>query len=465
MADDRGMVPRAVSLSPLFVCLSAGCLALPPLPRLPAEDATGTAAGGDTGAPWGDLGVPAPWPVTSGGSHGGAATASASSSDSTSSSSLSGGAGGSTTSSSGSSSTGAAPVAQAWRITEVVADPEGTDGGASSPEWVELLNVGVAAQSVADLRVEATGWPVVDARVLGSPAIVIEPGGWLVVQRYATASDVPAAAQAPAALGGAWTLGFSSSGGLRNADGAVGVDDGLGAFADVVLWGAPQAAPFDDPGDWAGAPASAPGPGRSLCRLDADLDGDVAEDLGDCALTPGAPPPPPIADPGTVTIVEVLSNPVGASTSEGPLEFVELLNLGPGPVDLAGYVIADDPVAGATGTDPLLVAGGDGGCLPSSCLAAGRRALITGSGYAGAIGTALWLTTDDTTIANGGLTATEPVVLRDGDDLVVSSYRLWADPAAEPNPTTVEQALVRTAPEAADEPTGWTFATPTPGEP
>jgi hypothetical protein len=165
-----------------------------------------------------------------------------------------------------------------------------------------------------------------------------------------------------------------------------------------------------------------------------------------------------------VVIVEVLSNPVGASTSEGPLEFVELVNLGPGPVDLAGFVIADSPVAGATGTDPLLVAGGDGGCLPSSCLAAGRRALITGNGYTGAIGSALWLTTDDTTIANAGLSATEPVILRDGSDVVVSSYRLWTDPAAEPNPAAVEQALVREAPEAPDDPTTWTFALPTPGD-
>ncbi|MEZ4429735.1 MAG: hypothetical protein R3A51_18820, partial [Nannocystaceae bacterium] len=78
-------------------------------------------------------------------------------------------------------------------------------------------------------------------------------------------------------------------------------------------------------------------------------------------------------------------------------------------------------------------------------------------------GDALVLVTDDSTLADGGLSSLEPVVLRDARGAVVSTYRLWTDPEAAPNPATRDDALVRDDVAAPDTPEHWQFAAPTPG--
>jgi hypothetical protein len=163
--------------------------------------------------------------------------------------------------------------------------------------------------------------------------------------------------------------------------------------------------------------------------------------------------------------VEVLSNAPGPSASERELEYVELLNLGPDAVDLDGWTIADAAELDAPGRDPLLYREGDGGCEPATCLAPGRRALVVGGAYLGPTGDALVLETDDMTLADGGLTAHEPVVLRDADDAVASTYRLWDDPYAEPYPIDVELPAHRLSPEAADSAEAWALAESSPGLP
>jgi hypothetical protein len=46
---------------------------------------------------------------------------------------------------------------------------------------------------------------------------------------------------------------------------------------------------------------------------------------------------------------------------------------------------------------------------------------------------------------------------------VRTTYRVWVDPLAAPDPASKEAALVRTAADAPDEPASWDFSEPTPG--
>jgi hypothetical protein len=87
-----------------------------------------------------------------------------------------------------------------------------------------------------------------------------------------------------------------------------------------------------------------------------------------------------------------------------------------------------------------------------------------GDAYAGESGGALVLATDDSTIANGGLGLVEPVLVRDGEGLVVSTYRDWLDPQAEPNPSSQEQSIHRSDAMAPDEPGSWFLAPSSPGQ-
>lgn len=164
-----------------------------------------------------------------------------------------------------------------------------------------------------------------------------------------------------------------------------------------------------------------------------------------------------------VAIVEVLSNAPGPSADEKHLEYVEFLNVGTAVIDLTDWRIADDTDPAASGIDPLLYASGDGGCGPSPCLAPGHRAIVTGNAYTGDVGDGLVLFTDDTTLADGGLTSTEPVVLYDATGAVVSTYRAWSDPRSDPYPGSTEQAVERIDPMGTDQPSNWRFAPPTPG--
>lgn len=372
----------------------------------------------------------------------------------------------------------------ALTIVEVLADPDGKDGGAASPEFVEILHGGAAPTTLDGLEIAGRGWPVLDAEELGIAGRTLAPGERLTVLRYAAAADLPDPA---IVLADGIVVAFAHADGLRNADGGV-LLRADGALGDLVIYGAAQPAPWDSPEGWTGPAANTPDSGAALCRVDA-VDHDAAEDFAACVASPGADGigettggesgggSTGVAETGTtgtgtaetgmplpaeVVIVEVLSNPVGPGNGEKGAEFVELVNLGPGEVDLGGWTIADAIAEDADGIDPLLWLAGDGGCAPATCLAPGMRAIVVGGAYTGPTGDGLVLVTDDTTLANAGLAVHEPVVVRDEVGVVRSTYRDWADPLAAPDPASTEEALVRD-PAAGDEPGAWSFAAPTPG--
>ena len=369
-------------------------------------------------------------------------------------------------------STGDAAVidVDALRIAEVHPDPDGKDGGPDSPEFVEIVHVGAGPLALGGLEIVARAWPSLRTDELGLSDALLLPGQRLLVERFASAADLPDPRLSADADG--LRLAFAGGEGLRNADGGVLLRAG-DAVGDLVIYGAPQPAPWDSP--WTGPPAPAPASGASLCRVAAD-DHDDAADWAECPPSPGAPPEADAGTtgpdtgttgepgPGDVAIVEVLSNPVGPGNLEKHDEFVEIVNLGPDPVDLAGWTIRDDLGDDPTGVDVLLYGSGDGGCAPETCLAPGRRAIIVGNVYTGDAGPGLVLVTDDTTIANAGLAVHEPVGLADPAGVLRSTYRAWPDALVAPDPALTEEALVRSDLAGPDEPTGWAFAAPTPGE-
>jgi hypothetical protein len=419
------------------------------------------------------------------------------------------------------------------RLTELLPDPEGKDGGSGSPEFVEIQNVGPSTVALSAFCLRGRSWPALDAEDLGISHLALAPGQLLVVERYAEAADLPPGL--PLVEGELIHAAFSTGSGLRNADGAVLLGNG----DDLVTYGAVQPAPYDDPTAWSGEPATAPGGGESLCRVDSTVDTNRASDWELCSPSPGRVPESPDdgasgTDGSTTTtaststsastestssqsstthasgsattgqdtstetvsasttissessatttdfdtattsngglgaprvvIVEVLANPPGPSSNEKYLEYVELLNIGNAAVDLAGWTVLDDVAPQAPGADPLLHLSGDGGCAPLTCLAPGHRALVVGNAYSGPSGQALVLATDDTTIADGGLTTSEPVVIRDDSGAVVSTYRDWDDPKADPYPLYDEVPVVRVDAAGPDEPTNWCFGTASPGE-
>lgn len=349
------------------------------------------------------------------------------------------------------------------RITEVLPDPDGKDGGPDSPELIELLNPTASPVALDGLVIESRSWPKLDATALGLDGAELAPTQRLVIERYATAEDIPPGL--PKLDNGSLRTAFSTGSGLRNADGAVLVRGAMGEVADLMVYGEPQPEPFDEPGAWQGAVPEAPKSGESLCRPAPENDSDTADDWSACTPSPGKPhdPGPELPATGLIVITEVFANPPGPSSEEKLLEFVEVRNADAEAIDLADFTIADDTADDASGIDPVEHLAGDGGCEPATCLAPGHRALIVGNAYAGPAGGALVLATDDTTIADGGLSSTEPVVLRDGLGEIVSTYRDWLDQKAEPDPSSEEQAVHRLGDGAQDVPENWELGPASPG--
>ena len=383
---------------------------------------------------------------------------------------------------------GPPPDLSGLRLTEFLVDPPGKDGAAGAPEYIEIANLSPDPIALDGLVVRARSWPRLDAPALGLSGHTLPPGGLLLLRRFAKGEGPPSPTVESA--GALLTVEFSSGEGLRNNDGAAMIEGPLG-IVDAVIYGLPAPAPYDDPSAWQGPPAPKPASARALCRPIPALDSDSAIDWSECEPTPGSLPAedngtstsdtgdtgdtegaidtgdledsgePPLAP--TIAIVEVLSNPPGPAQSEKFFEYVEILNYGDASIDLAGWTVADSLADAPPGQDPLLAAGGDGGCAPATCLAPGRRALIVGNAYQGPTGGALVLATDDTTIADGGLSAAEPVVLRDPDGVMISTYRAWPDPKADPYPLNVEEPLHRAAPAAVDEASSWSYGPSSPG--
>lgn len=352
------------------------------------------------------------------------------------------------------------------RITEVLVDPAGKDGGADSPEFIELQNTSTEPLILDGLHIAARSWPVLDAGDLGLVGISLDPQGLLVVQRWV--SDGDPALTALRVVDSAIFVGFLHSGGLRNADGVMTVG-AASAVADELVYGA-DADPSPD--SWIGDAAASPGSGQSLCRATGSSDHDDASDWSGCVPSPGqnndtdpdkAPLEPVEIPVGDVQIIEVSANPPGPASEEKAYEFIEIINLSNVEVELSGCRIGDDLTHDAAGVDPLEYLAGDGGCLSATCLAPGARALIVGQGYAGPAGQGLVLATDDSTIADGGLTNTEPVVLWAPNNDMISSYRLWLDPAGDPLPND-EQPLHRLDSAGPDQAQNWISAPGTPGE-
>lgn len=364
------------------------------------------------------------------------------------------------------------------RITEVLIDPPGKDGGAESPEFVELINPGPSSVELSGLRIAAASWPILEGVELGLEGVELPVEGMLVIRRYA--ADVDPALAGVSVQGSLVFSSFIHGSGLRNGDGAVGLGP-ASSFADVLVYGAAAESPFA--AGWIGEPASTPESGQSLCRSTMSEDHDDASDWAACLPSPGSldvldggdesgsesggesgeTGEEPLEIPeAAVQIVEVASNPPGPALDEKPWEYVEIVNTSENEVELAFARIGDDLGPDAPGIDPLAYVSGDGGCLSPTCLAPGHRALIVAQGYLGESGDALVLATDDSTIADGGLTNIEPVVLWDAFDGLVSSYRAWPDPSGAPLPSD-ELPLHRINPFAIDEPASWISGPATPG--
>jgi hypothetical protein len=357
------------------------------------------------------------------------------------------------------------PTLAQLRLTEVLGDPEGKDGGESSPEFIEVHNPGPSSVALDGLLIEATSWPMLDGAELGLAGVTLEPGAFLLVRRWASGVD---ARVTMLEVGESLVaVGFIHSGGLRNSDGLVRIGSAAAAI-DELVYGLDLAEP--SPG-WNGPASASPESGRSMCR-NSPTDHDDASDWSPCDPNPGQATPDDVVEdpreptpitPGAVQIIEVSANPPGPAAEEKAYEFVEIINTSDVEIELSGCMIGDDVDFGAPGVDPLEYLDGDGGCVSTTCLAPGQRAIIVGQGYAGPIGAGLVLATNDTTIADAGLSNSEPVVLWDALGNALSSYRLWPDPSGDPLPVD-EQPLHRLALDAPDEPQSWVSAPPSPGE-
>jgi hypothetical protein len=357
------------------------------------------------------------------------------------------------------------PALAQLRLTEILVDPDGKDGGETAPEYIEIHNPGPHPVALDGLLIEAASWPMLDAAELGLVGVMLEPGAFLLVQRWATGVDpdltTPAVGESLVAIG------FIHSGALRNTDGLVRIGSAV-ETVDEIVYGLDLMEPSSG---WSGPATASPEPGRSMCR-NSPTDHDDASDWSPCDPNPGQATPEDVVEdprmpmpinPGDVQIVEVAANPPGPAADEKGYEYVEILNTSDVEIELSGCRIGDDVDPAAPGIDPLEYLAGDGGCVSTTCLAPGQRAIIVGNAYLGLIGDGLVLVTDDSTIADAGLTNSEPVVLWDALDTALSTYRVWLDPSVEPLPLD-EQPLHRLDVAAIDEPQSWVSAPPSPGE-
>src|SRR5690606_11942614 len=110
------------------------------------------------------------------------------------------------------------------RLTEVLDDPKGADGGPDSPEFIEITNSGALPAKLDGLTVTATSWPSLDAGKLGLNGVELQPDDLLVIRRWTTKVD-PALTTLEISNGVVWT-GFLHSSGLRNSDGSVALGSG-----------------------------------------------------------------------------------------------------------------------------------------------------------------------------------------------------------------------------------------------
>ncbi len=282
-------------------------------------------------------------------------------------------------------------------ISEVMANAIDEDTG----EFVELYNAGAAAVDLAGL-VLSDGDTTDTLQAFDGGDTVLDPGAFAVILDAEYADDYSIDSAAVLMTTGDTTLGNS----LSVSDPVTLYEsDGLHVL-DAFLY------------------PTNPGNGVSTERSYLDMLDDSTNWLpSSCAA--GASPGTAGCDDaassdyaGLLLINEVMANPETESTGE----FVELVNVGPDPIDLAGMILydgdADDPLEGYSDpTDTVLDAGG--------------YALILDAGYAGEYtipsGTLL-LTTDDNAICSG-LATSDPIELYDSDGVtLIDSFSFPGDP-------------------------------------
>ncbi len=258
-------------------------------------------------------------------------------------------------------------------LSEVVYDPpqSGTD---SAFEWVELYNPGDTPASLA-------GWSLADNSSADPlPAFTLPPASYLVVA--ATADGF--AANYPGFTGNAVYLGGTIGNGLSNSSDAVRLLAPDGATVDAMSYGDNTTA-FDPPcpdvpagsslarvpswqdtnraADWLAQERPSPGePGAAAQTPTAtptqpEATATPTATLADDATatptgTPTASPAPTAASPAQVRLNEILPRPDavdwdGNGTADAYDEYIEIVNLGPGAVDLGGWAL-DDIVGGGS---------------------------------------------------------------------------------------------------------------------
>jgi hypothetical protein len=191
-------------------------------------------------------------------------------------------------------------------INEIRPNPEGNDRGG---EYVEVVN---GSRAVIDL----SGWSLGDAQSGGRHVFegtILEPGGAVVVFDSGDVSAIPGGIAASSG-----TLSLDN-----NADRVV-LFDADGAPVDVVDYGtAPSGVSFNR------SPDATLGASWSLHDL-------VGTGLGSPGLRADGSPFVVIEAEAVFTLVlnEVMPNPAGTDLGQ---EYVEIVNLGPDPADLAGW--------------------------------------------------------------------------------------------------------------------------------
>lgn len=289
------------------------------------------------------------------------------------------------------------PATASIVITEVMANPRIERSG----EYVELFNAGAEPVDLADYII-SDGDRRDGLEGFGG-GTVLAPGAYAIILDSGFDGDHEIPAEA-----------------LRLTTDDASIGNGL-AVGDPVELIAPDgntvvsryAEPFD------------PGDDRSAARV--ELDSEVFQ-ASPCGKSPGAPncAAAPAPDPGgpLLHITEVMANPLVESSGE----YIELINLGEAPVDLAGFVLDDGD------SSDVLQAYEDSTVMP-----AGGFALIVDPDYVALPdlepGTVL-LTTGDRSLGNG-LSNTDPITLRDAGGALVASY---AHPFDAGNGTAVELA-------------------------
>ena len=298
------------------------------------------------------------------------------------------------------------------RITEIFASA-GMGSRDAAFEWVEVFNAGTEP-------IDLTGWTIAD-----NVAVDVLPGGVVAAGTYVTIGGSAEAADGRVDV----VLEDGRIGnGLANGGDVVTLRDALGRLVDEVDYRAP--------------PIPLPEVGRSIALTEGGWVLNAAPSPGGDGVTPPPPQveeqppapsqPPPAADvaaeteeeedaaaaafpPAALRIAEIFAS-AGMGSREAAFEWVEVVNAGSEPIDLAGWTIADNAAVDV---------------LPGGVVAPGARITIGGSAEAadGAVDVVL----EDGRIGNGLANGGDIVTLRDARGRVVDEvdYRVPPIPLPE----------------------------------